>query len=79
MQRESSFSPSHWEVAHSCHQDSLHWGPHTSQSLSGHLGFHNHCPRKTELPISHLIAMNNTNRITKLQQSILEWTHHIPF
>lgn len=75
MQRESSFSPSHLEVAHSCHQDSLHWGPHTSQSQSGHLDFHNHCPRKTQLPISHLIAFYNT----KLQECTLEQTHHIPF
>lgn len=55
MRRESSFFPAHLEVVHSCHQDSPHWGPHTSQSQSGHLDFHNHCPRKTELPISHLV------------------------
>lgn len=56
MQREFSFSPAHLEAAHSCHQDSLHWGPHTSLSQSGHLDFHNHCPRKGELTISHFIT-----------------------
>lgn len=56
MQREFSFSPAHLEAAHSCHQDSLHWGPHTSLSQSGHLDFHNHCPRKGELTISRFIT-----------------------
>lgn len=77
MQRESSFSPSHLEVAHSCHQDSLHWGPHTSQSQSGHLDFHNRCPIKTELYISHLIAIYNTISLHKYDNKITtmnSWT-----